>query len=395
MKLIIGQFTDAYPPITDGVANVVKNYAYWLNKKYGKTYVITPAFPNYKDEEDFEVIRFFSIPLIIRPPYRLGIPFIDLKSMEKIKKIPFSLIHAHSPFSAGVLALYIARKKRIPIIATFHTKYYDDFKSAVKSDLLAKIMVKIIMEFYNQVDEVWTVNKSTADILFEYGYRKKVEIVPNGSEFIPPSNKEEYRKRIDEIYNLYPEEIVLLYVGQLILHKNLEFLIYSLKYLRDWEVSFKIFIVGTGKDERYLKNLVKKLDLEKFVIFTGKILDRELLKSFYARADLFLFPSLYDASAVVIKEASSFGCPSLVIEGSATSEGIIEGYNGFLSKNDPFLYAIKIKEIISDREKLRDVGERARETLYRHWRDILEEVARRYEEIVRRHQSKIFKFSDF
>ncbi|MEN2984465.1 MAG: glycosyltransferase [Dictyoglomaceae bacterium] len=390
MKLVTGQFTDAYYPITDGVANVAKNYAYWLNKKYGKTYVITPSFPNYKDDEEFEVIRFFSIPLVIRPPYRLGIPFIDVKSMEKINKIPFSLIHAHSPFSAGVLALYIARKRKIPIIATFHTKYYDDFKSAVKSDLLAKIMVKIIMEFYNQVDEVWTVNKSTADLLFEYGYRKKVEIVPNGSEFIPPSNIEEYRKRIDEIYNLDPKKLVFLYVGQLILHKNLELLIYSLKHLRDLGIKFKTFIVGTGKDEGYIKNLVKKLDLEEFVIFTGKILDRELLKSFYARADLFLFPSLYDASAVVIKEASSFGCPSLVIEGSATSEGIIDGYNGFLSKNDPLMYAMKIKEIISDREKLRNVGERAKETLYRHWRDILEEVAGRYEEIVRRYQLKIF-----
>lgn len=395
MRLIIGQFSDAYPPIMDGVSNVVKNYAYWLNKNYGKAYVITPSFPNYKDNEEFDVIRFFSVPLTVRPPYRLGIPFIDLKSMEKINKIPFSLVHAHSPFSAGVLALYVAKKRKIPIVSTFHTKYYDDFKSAVKSDLLAKIMVKIIMEFYNQVDEVWTVNKSTANVLYEYGYRRKIEIVPNGSDFIPPSNKEEYKKRINEIYNLSSEEIVFLYVGQLILHKNLELLIYSLKHLRDFGVNFKAFIVGTGKDENYLKNLVEKLYLDKVVIFTGKILDREFLKSFYARADLFLFPSLYDASAIVIKEASSFGCPSLLIEGSVTSEGIIDGYNGFLSKNDPVSYAIRIKEIISDREKLRGVGERAKETLYKYWREIIKEVVERYEEIIKRYKSKTFQLSNF
>lgn len=392
MSLIIGQFSDSYIPITDGVANVVKNYAYWLNKKHIKTYVITPTYPNYIDNEEIDVIRFSSIPVLLRPPYRFGIPFINVRITKKIMKIPFSLIHAHSPFSAGVLALYTAKKRKIPIIATFHTKYYDDFKSAVKSDFLAKIMIKIVVDFYNQVDEVWTVNKSTADVLREYGFRKKIEVVPNGSEFIPPSTKEveEYRRRINEAYNLNPEEVVFLYIGQLIFHKNLEVLIHSLKYLRDFGINFKAFIVGIGKDETYLKNLVGNLNLNKNVIFTGKILDREFLKSFYARADLFLFPSLYDSSAVVIKEASSLGCPSLLIENSITSEGVVDNYNGFLSKNHPLLYAKRIKELISDKEKLRRVGEKAKETLYKHWKDIIDEVRERYKDAIERYKLKTF-----
>ena len=36
MRLTIGQFNESFPPIIDGVANVVKNYAYWMNKKYGR-----------------------------------------------------------------------------------------------------------------------------------------------------------------------------------------------------------------------------------------------------------------------------------------------------------------------------------------------------------------------
>lgn len=388
MELIIGQFNDSYPPIMDGVANVVKNYAYWLNKKYAPTYVITPSYPNYRDEEEFEVIRYFSIPLILRPPYRLGIPFLDLSAMKKIKEIPFSIIHAHCPFSSGLLALKIARKRKIPIVATFHTKYYDDFKSATKLDFIAKIGTRIIVEFFNQVDEVWTVNSATAQTLREYGYKGKIEIVPNGSDFNIPSNLEDYRRRIDEIYNLNPKETVFLYVGQLILQKNLEMLIYSLKHLKDVGVSFKMFIVGTGKDEDYLKNLVKKLNLNESVIFTGKILDRELLKSFYARADLFLFPSLYDNSAIVIQEASSMKCPILFVESSNTSEGIIDNFNGFLSQNNPIFYARKIEEAISDRERLKKVGENAQRTIYKGWESIVDEIAERYKKIIERYTKK-------
>lgn len=72
MGLITGQFNEAFTPIMDGVTNVVRNYAYWLNKKYGVSYVITPHFPKYTDREEYEVIRY---PLLQRAqktavPYR-------------------------------------------------------------------------------------------------------------------------------------------------------------------------------------------------------------------------------------------------------------------------------------------------------------------------------------
>ena len=54
-----------------------------------------------------------------------------------------------------------------------------------------------------------------------------------------------------------------------------------------------------------LKELVKKNKLQKEVIFCGKVTDRDLLANYFARADLFLFPSLYDASSIVQIEAAS------------------------------------------------------------------------------------------
>jgi glycosyltransferase involved in cell wall biosynthesis len=380
--MIVGLFNDSFPPVIDGVAITVKNYAYWINKKYGLSYVITPAYPKYKDNEEFEVIRYFSLPLIFRPPYRLGIPFLDINAMKKIEKIPFDIIHAHSPFSTGVLGLYIARKKKIPIVATFHTKYYDDFKEATKSELIAQIAVKLIVEFYNQVDEVWTVNYSTAETLRSYGFKKNIKIMPNGTDFIPPDNPQEYREKINKIHNLKEDEFLFLFVGQIIKQKNIELLLKSFKILKERGYHFKAILIGTGKDEKYFKDLTHKLNLEENVIFTGKILDRELLKAYYARADLFTFPSLYDTSAIVLQEASALKCPSLVIESSNIAEEIIDGYNGFLSQNDPYIYAEKISQIISDRKRLKSIGENAQKTLYKPWEKIVDEVMKRYKEIL-------------
>ena len=78
MSQTYGLFNDSFPPIMDGVAQGTRNIAYWLNKKYGKCYVITPHFPKYADEEEFDVLRYPSVALLGRKPYRVGMPGLSL-----------------------------------------------------------------------------------------------------------------------------------------------------------------------------------------------------------------------------------------------------------------------------------------------------------------------------
>ena len=137
----------------DGVANVVNNYAYWLNKKYGFDYVITPAFPNYQAMRSFQ---FFVINLF---PYLPAIQSVwccrPWSSFFKlIREIPFDIVHANSPFSADGIAFDIARRRNIPLVASFHCKYYDDFKFTFKSDFLVRQVVKKIIRFLNPMDDV-------------------------------------------------------------------------------------------------------------------------------------------------------------------------------------------------------------------------------------------------
>jgi 1,2-diacylglycerol 3-alpha-glucosyltransferase len=208
LKIITGEFNDSFPPILDGVANVVKNYAYWLNKKYGKSYVITPAFPNYKDNEEFSVLRYFSVPLPARPPYRYGFAGLDASFLRQVHTIPFDIVHTHSPFSAGNIALMVARKRNIPIIATFHSKFYDDFKTVLKSDFLTKVVLKRIIHYFNSVDYVWTVNKDTKKTLYSYGYHRPVKVIHNGTDFTMPEDPEKDIAIMNEYLNISSNELV-------------------------------------------------------------------------------------------------------------------------------------------------------------------------------------------
>ena len=388
MRLVTGEFNDSFPPIMDGVANVVKNYAYWLNKKYGSCYVITPSFPNYQDNEEFPVLRYYSVPLPTRHPYRCGIAGLDRTFLKRIHEIPFDIVHAHSPFSAGGIALDISHRYKIPIVASFHSKYYDDFKFAFKLDILARMMVKKVIRFFNAVNDVWTVNEATKETLRSYGYKGPVRVVCNGTDFTLPENPEKELVMVNKRLQLSPGELVFLFVGQHIWQKNVRMLIESLHLLKQKGAKFKMIFAGTGYAAGEMKRLVKKLELEGCIHFMGIVLDRDLLWAVFMRADLFLFPSVYDTAGIVVKEAAAAGCPSLLLEKTNAAEGIIDNYNGFLAYNDAELYAERLLKLIANREKIRQVGLAAQKTIGKDWEELIDDVYENYLEIIDRYKLK-------
>lgn len=382
-KLVVGQFNDSFVPVMDGVTNVVKNYAYWLDKKYGECYVATPAYPGYGDREDFPVLRYYSIPLKQREPYRIGLDLLDINFRSAIKSIPFDIVHAHCPFTSGAVAQQIARKNNIPIVATFHSKFYDDFKQVLKIDAFAKICTRIVIDFFNRVDQVWTVSKGAADTLHEYGYKGSIEVVSNGTDFVVPENINDIIKKTEQKLNIKENELVFLFVGQHIWQKNIKMIVEALKLVDDRNIPFRMFFVGDGYAKEELKEYVNELGLDDKITLLGKILDRDYLRSLFARADLFLFPSVYDNAPIVIREAAAVATPSVVIANSNAAEGIEDNVNGFLSENTAQSYANRILEVTKDRDLIIRAGQRAKVTIYRNWEDIVDEVYQRYIEIIK------------
>ena len=385
-----GLFNDSYEPIMDGVTITVKNYALWLNKLLGPTEVVTPHMPNYKDDEPFPVIRFLSMSTIVRPPYRIGLPDFDFSLQHHLKNRDFDIVHAHSPFAAGLLAKKVAKERHIPIVATFHSKYRDDLKQTIAFKSIVDEQMKRIIDFYYSVDHVWVPQESVVPVLREYGYKGPYEVMANGIDMKPPVDLVPIRKRGTKELGL-PEGIsVGLYVGQHTLEKNLEFLVNSLPAIMAARPEFRMVFVGRGYAKPHLQQLVNSLGIQKNVIFHDVIYDRELLESIYARADIFLFPSLYDTFSLVVREAAAFRTPSVLIKGAMAAEAIHDGQNGYLSENREEAFAAKVVEALGDQANLAVIAEAAQKTLCRTWEDVVTEVKERYVRILSRWGSSGF-----
>jgi glycosyltransferase involved in cell wall biosynthesis len=378
----IGIFNDSFPPIMDGVSLTAQNYACWMHKKQQPVCVVTPRTPHYTDTEQFPVYRYTSIPILGRKPYRFGLPEIDFSFHTTIDRIQFGLVHAHCPFSSGNTALQIAKKQKIPLVATFHSKYRDDFEKSVHSKFIARLMVKQIVRFYEKADEVWISQASVEETIREYGFKGKVELVGIGNDFNSLGPIQPIKKQARQDLDIQEGEIVFLYVGQLIWEKNIRLIVESLALIKD--IPFKMFFVGSGYAANDLKHLVDDMGLSSKVEFPGCIADREKLKQYFAAADLFLFPSNYDTWAIVIHEAAALETPSVLIEGSTIAQIITDNVDGFLIENSADSFAARLRELNANRQVIKKAGLLACQTINRSWESVTDEVLDRYQHLQKR-----------
>jgi 1,2-diacylglycerol 3-alpha-glucosyltransferase len=390
--LRIGQFNDTFKPVMDGVGNCVENYARWLNQNHCSAVVVVPSAPGWVDEDPYTVTRYLSIPFPRMSPYRIGFPGIDFRFRRALDRTPFDLVHTHSPFVAGALARRAARLRSIPAVATFHSKYRDDALKLLGSPRLAEHVVRRVVAFYQSVDQVWAPNNATAATLREYGYKGPIEIVPNGTDLEIPSPDERMRARmeVDRLLPLKPDEPLYLFVGQHRWEKNVRLIIEALTLLKRRGVEYHMAFVGTGYAAQEMRRLVRDRGISDRVSFLGLIVDRQRLKPFYARADIFVFPSLYDNAPVVMREAAAYSCPSVLVEGSSAAENAVHGENAFLIQNRASALCDLLAQLSVDREAVRRAGIGARNTIYLRWEQVVAEVYDRYRQIHRDFRNRGF-----
>ena len=386
----VGLFNDSFPPTIDGVANAVYNYANIISKNYGEPIVVTPKYPNVVDNYNFDVYRYHSAKLSINMPYRVGNPFSP-KTVHDLAKQNFDILHVHTPFASSVLAHEVAllSKKKIPTVLTYHTKYDIDIDRYVDNKNFNKIAKKFVKKNIHFADDVWAVSNGTVESLRKIGYNGEVFVIPNGTDFVKGKAPIEDIAEIDRVHCTKDEELVFLYCGRMMWYKNIKIILDALSIIKNANIKFKMFFVGDGPDRPYIEKYAKQLDLDGLCIFTGAIYNREKVRAYFSRANLFLFPSTYDTSGLVVKEAAACECASVLIKGSCAAEGVTDGVTGILAEEETaesfaksIISAVKVPGLINK------LGLAAQDNVYCSWEDSIAKASKRYEYLIEKFSKK-------
>lgn len=108
-------------------------------------------------------------------------------------------------------------------------------------------------------------------------------------------------------------QFLVLSAGSLIRVKGFNLAIKAFKEFVERHPDSQYTIVGSGPEETRLRSLVRKLELDGKVHFTGSKVREKLLRDM-ASCDVFLFPSLRDGGGAVVVEAMSAGKPVVCLD---------------------------------------------------------------------------------
>lgn len=381
-KIKVGLGSDAFPPTTDGISNVVKSYADIINNGLGEAVVITPKNPNQQDYKySYPIYRYKSWYVPSKEGYSVGWPFKE-ELHRDIINMNFDILHSHAPLATSYYFRRVTALKKIPTVLTYHTKYEYDVDRRVPTKPAKDFARHFILNNINAADEVWVTSKGTVDSLRKFGYQGECVLMPNGCD-LPVTNVSDSDIAMIKRKHSVPEGMpVFLYSGRMIWYKNIKLIIDACAKLKRDGKNFRLIMLGFGADENAIKLYIKKSGLKDYVIWTGKILDRQEIEGYYGISDVLLFPSVFDTNGLVVREAAACATPSLLVRGSCAAEGITDGETGFLCMESAHSIASVLADIMNNKQLLNTVGKNAQERIYLSWDDAVKKAYDRYQIVI-------------
>jgi len=123
------------------------------------------------------------------------------------------------------------------------------------------------------------------------------------------------------------DEILLCSVGRFSKPKNFINAVYMCKYLVDYGINLKWYIIGYGSEQNIIEKTIQKLKMEKHFIILGKKLNPY---PYMKACDIYIQPSLYEGKAVTVREAQIL-CKPVIVTNYATSKSQVKnGYDGVI-----------------------------------------------------------------
>lgn len=380
----IGQMTEVYKPVINGVTNFISLHKRTLESWGHKVFVFTLGDEDYEDDELY-VIRSPAIPLS-DTGYHLSFRFSH-RARKKIKTM--DVLHVHHPFISGRQAISMGKRYNIPVVYTNHTRYHIQARyyiPFIPEEFSVAFLEAYIPHFAEQCDLVVAPSRGIKRALQDLGVTCNIEVIPNGvdvAQFQHP--RAPLSKRA---MGLSDHALVAITVGRLGPEKNLPFLLRAFTNIAGDVPDLHLVVIGKGPEEEYLAEMVHLLGLSSRVHLVGAV-PYEQIPNWLAMADFFVFASVSESHPLVVLEAMAAGLPVLGIPCPGVEDTVVDGVNGLLSPEDRDVFAALMRRLATEpalRAKLAagarstcgqyDIR-RTSATLLAHYERLVEERARK------------------
>jgi len=362
--------SDVYFPRVNGVSTSIRTFRADLREAGVDSVLVAPSYGERAGADGSSLRRGQDEPGVLRvaaanvprdPEDRRMKSGALRHCLTQLEAQHFDLVHIHTPFVAHYAGVRFARRRGIPVIATYHT-FFEEYLHHYVPMLPRRLGRALARSFTRsqcaQLSAIVAPSEPMRELLLEYGVTTRIQVVPTGLpaySYVPGDGG-----RFRAAFGIAADRPLLLYVGRVAHEKNIEFLLHAFVALRRARPGAMLAIAGEGPAREHLQSLVARLGIASDVQFIG-YLDRERgLADCYAAADVFVFASRTETQGLVLLEALAQGVPVVSTAHLGTASILQAGCGARVAPEKAQIFAQAIADILDDPARAARLSAQAR-----------------------------------
>lgn len=367
--LRVAMFTNNYLPFIGGVPISIERLRSGLKRLKDNVFVVAPGYgQGQSDDDPNQIVR---TPSLFSFGDKSEFRFANIFSgyvRRKVKRFKPDIIHSHHPFWIGSLGVYMARRLKVPVVYTYHTRleHYAHFvflPGSLFRNIIAHFLVR---RFANKCDSVIVPTQSTEEYLRMIGVKSSIYVQPTGIEYDRFQQRDE--RAIAELkqQQQLANHTVFVSVARLSNEKNIDFMLEALAELKQQTTEpFKLLMIGDGHQRQRLQQKSDDLGLANIVKFVGAIPPEEMA-TWYQLGDAFLFASQSETQGMVILEAMAAGLPVVAVRSSGIDDVVVDAVNGYKTPANQEQWRAKVQQLLEQPEHREELAAAAVECAASH-----------------------------
>lgn len=373
-------FTEVFLPKIDGVVTRVTRTMEQLAEMGHEVQLFAPGDPP-AEYAGFAVNRVRGISFKpVYPEIKVGMPTPSIA--REIQEFQPDVIHAVNPVWLAAFGVLSAKRRGIPLVASFHTNV-PEYTESLRIGWLRQPAAAWIRTMHNQAAVNLCTSGPMVDKATAQGIRN-VELWPKAVDTDGYSPERRSRKMRARLTDGHPEAPLVIYVGRLSAEKSLDRLAPIMRKVRERVPNARLAMVGSGPQADDLKKLMDPA----FTTFTGYLSGADL-QSAFASGDVFAFPSVTETLGLVALESFASGVPVVGARAGGIPFVIDEAKTGYLVEPEDYdAWAERIALLLDDDALRTEMGHTARsEALHHDWRAATESLVGYYQRAIDEHRS--------
>jgi PEP-CTERM/exosortase A-associated glycosyltransferase len=211
-----------------------------------------------------------------------------------IPEIKPDILHAHSPALNGLAAVKASKKFGIPLVYECRAFWEDaavDHGSTTEGSLRYRLTHALETYVFKRADAVTTICEGLRlDIIGRGIAEDKITVIPNAVDIDKFTNDTKADPDLRDQLGLN-DKIVLGFIGSFYAYEGIPLLLEAMPALLEKRPNVRLLLVGGGPQESVIKQKTKDLNLDDYVIFTGRV-PHDKVQDYYNQVDIFVYPRL-------------------------------------------------------------------------------------------------------